>query len=223
MGDAPDAKASTRSQRKRRARLVRATALLLGAAPALGLLVRALADAGIAAFASLPGLGEGLGANPVEAVTHTTGESALRLLIATLAVTPLRRLLGWSWLAPERRTFGLFAFGYALAHFATYLALDLGFAFSLLAEDLAERPWILVGFAALCALVPLAVTSTRGWMKQLGAKRWQRLHQLVYPATALALLHFFWLVKADLREPAIHAGVLAVLLAARALPARRAH
>ena len=155
-----------------------------------------------------------LGANPVETITHTTGLWALRLLLATLAVTPLRRLAGWSFVAPWRRSLGLLAFGYATLHFATFLALDLGFDLSALGEEVAERPYVTLGFTALLLLTPLAVTSTRGWQRRLG-RRWLVLHRLVYAAAALAVLHFVWLVKADLAEPLAYAAVLAALLAAR--------
>lgn len=183
-----------------RRRAVRSAALIAGLAPAVGLLLRALQDR--------------LGADPVEEITHETGEWALRFLILTLAVTPARRLLGWSWLAPERRTFGLVAFGYASLHFATYLLLDLELDFSVLAEDILERPYITAGFAGFAALVPLAVTSTRASMKRLGA-RWIRIHRLVFVAAAAACLHFLWGVKADLLEPAIYTGIVATLVATR--------
>ena len=160
-----------------------------------------------------------LGANPVEAITHFTGIWALRFLVASLAVTPLRRS-GFSALAPARRILGLGAFGWAAAHFATYLSLDLGFDFAFLGEDILERPYISVGFGAFAILTALAVTSTRGWQKKLG-RRWVLLHRGVYPAAVLAALHFVWLVKADFREPAFYAGVIAVLLALRFDPKRR--
>ena len=158
---------------------------------------------------------DGLGANPIEEITHETGETALQLLLACLAITPLRRASGWSGLAPYRRTLGLLAFGYACLHLATYAALDLSFDWAAIAEDVAERPYVTAGFAAFCALVPLAITSTRGWIRRLG-RRWVSLHRLVYVAAALAVLHFLWLVKADLREPLLYAGALALLLGARA-------
>lgn len=161
-----------------------------------------------------------LGANPVETITHATGQWALRLLLATLAVTPLRRLTGWSFVAPFRRSLGLLAFGYATLHFATFLALDLGCDLSALGEEVAERPYVTLGFTALLLLTPLAVTSTRGWQRRLG-RRWLTLHRLVYAAAALAVLHFVWLVKADLAEPLAYAAVLAVLLAARRVRRRR--
>ncbi|WP_295454217.1 protein-methionine-sulfoxide reductase heme-binding subunit MsrQ [uncultured Thiodictyon sp.] len=155
-----------------------------------------------------------LGANPVEAVLHFTGDFALRLLLFTLAVTPLRRLTGLAWLVRFRRMLGLFAFFYALLHFTVYLALDRSLDWGEVVTDLAKRPYIMVGFAAFVLLVPLAVTSTRGWVRRLG-RRWQQLHRFVYLIAVLGVLHFFWLVKADVREPLIYAAVLAVLLAAR--------
>jgi sulfoxide reductase heme-binding subunit YedZ len=155
-----------------------------------------------------------LGANPIETITHETGDWALRLLLATLAITPLRRLSGWAFLAPWRRSLGLLAFGYATLHFATFLALDLGFDLSALGEEVAERPYVTLGFTAFGLLAPLALTSTRGWQRRLG-RRWVMLHRLVYVAAGCAVLHFLWLVKADLAEPLAYAGVLALLLAAR--------
>jgi sulfoxide reductase heme-binding subunit YedZ len=156
----------------------------------------------------------GLGANPIEAATHFTGEWALRLLLATLALTPLRRWLGWHGAAAHRRTLGLAAFGYAAAHFAIWAVLDLGLEGAAIVEDIVERPFVTAGFAAFLLLAPLAVTSTRGWMRRLG-RRWMQLHRLVYVAAALAILHFLWLVKADLRPPLVYGAVLGVLLAAR--------
>lgn len=155
-----------------------------------------------------------VGPNPVEVITHDTGDWALRLLLATLAVTPLRRLTGWPWLVRLRRMLGLFAFCYAMLHFTTYLWLDQFFDWQAILADIAKRPYITVGFAALLLMLPLAVTSTKGWQRRLGA-RWKQLHRLVYAIGVLAVLHYLWLVKADLLEPAIYAGVLAVLLAAR--------
>lgn len=162
-----------------------------------------------------------LGANPVERVLHTTGAFTLRFLILTLAVTPLRRMAGWRGIAPYRRTLGLWTFAYALVHFATYALLDLGLDLDALGEDLRERPYIMVGFAAFTILALLAATSTRGAVRRLG-KHWRRLHQLVYVAGILGVLHFFWLVKADLREPAVYAAALALLLGARVRQQRRA-
>ena len=160
---------------------------------------------------------DGFGAEPVEEITHRTGWWALTLLLATLAVTPLRKLSGWNRVIQLRRMLGLFAFFYACLHFLTYLGLDQLFAFDYIGEDIAERPYITVGFTAWLLLVPLAVTSTKGWIRRLG-KRWTKLHRLVYVSAALGVLHFFWLVKADTREPLIYAAVLALLLAARVVP-----
>ena len=182
---------------------------------------------GVVGLALLPAVGlvwagatDDLGANPIEEVTHVTGEWALRLLLACLAVTPLRRALGWGALAPYRRSFGLLAFGYAALHVATFVGLDHFFAAAAILEDVVERPFVTAGLAAFLGLLPLALTSTRGAQKRLG-RRWVRLHRLVYPAAAAAVLHYFWLVKADLRGPAIHAALLAVLLAARWAPPLR--
>jgi sulfoxide reductase heme-binding subunit YedZ len=179
------------------------------------------------ALAPLAGLGLGaargaLGANPVETITHVTGEWALRLLLACLAVTPLRRgAPRLAALAPYRRTFGLLAFTYALLHAATFFALDLGFAFSLLGQEIAERPYVTLGFAGLVALLPLALTSTRAWQRRLG-RRWIALHRLVYLAAALAVAHFAWLVKKDLSEPLLYGAVLALLVGARLAKSRAA-
>jgi len=163
-----------------------------------------------------------LGANPIEEITHITGEWTLRLLVLTLCVTPLRRLAGWSWLAPQRRTLGLVTFFYATLHLLTYAVLDLGLELQYVAEDILERPYITVGFSAFLLLLPLALTSTRASMKRLG-RRWLRLHRLVYLAACLGVLHFFWLVKADLREPFFYAAIVALLLGWRALQSRWLH
>ncbi|MGD8207673.1 MAG: protein-methionine-sulfoxide reductase heme-binding subunit MsrQ [Thiohalocapsa sp.] len=160
-----------------------------------------------------------LGANPVEAVVHDTGAWTLRLLLVTLAVTPLRRLTGWASLVRFRRMLGLFAFFYGLLHFTAYLWLDRALDWPTIIDDIAKRPYITVGFAALILMVPLAVTSTKGWLRRLGP-RWKRLHRLVYPIAVLGVLHYLWLVKADLLEPGIYAGILGLLLLARA-PLRR--
>ncbi len=160
-----------------------------------------------------------LGPNPIEEVTHETGEPALILLMVTLAVTPLRRGTGWNWLAPLRRPLGLFAFFYACLHFATYIVLDQFFAFEYILDDIKERPYITVGTAALLLMVPLAITSTKGWIRRLG-KRWTKLHRLIYVSAALGVLHFIWLVKADLRRPLVFAAILGALLLLRTPPLR---
>jgi len=156
-----------------------------------------------------------LGANPVETITRTTGDWALRLLLVTLAVTPLRRLTGWHALTRLRRMLGLFAFFYVALHFATYLVFDQFFSLAGIVDDVVERPYITVGFASFVLLIPLAATSTDAMVRRLGGRRWRRLHRLAYLAAAGGVLHFLWLVKADLREPLVYAAVLALLLASR--------
>lgn len=155
-----------------------------------------------------------LGVNPIEKVTHVTGLSALVLLLLTLAVTPVRRMAGWNRLIQLRRPLGLFAFFYAFLHFSTWMALDLGFQLSWISEDIMERPYITVGFTAFVLLIPLAVTSTRGWIRRLG-RRWATLHRLVYITATLGVIHFYWLVKADTSLPLLFAGILTLLLASR--------
>lgn len=163
---------------------------------------------------------DGLGANPVETITHMSGEWALRLLLLTLLVTPLRRATGLTWLVRLRRMLGLFAFFYVVVHFTTYALLDAGLDLAYVVEDVLDRPYITVGFVTLCALVPLAATSTDAMIRRLGGVRWRRLHRLAYFAGAGGVLHFLWLAfsKSDLREPLIYLAILAVLLVAR-LPA----
>jgi sulfoxide reductase heme-binding subunit YedZ len=161
-----------------------------------------------------------LGANPIEKVQHVTGGWALRFLLLTLCVTPLRRLCGWSWLAPQRRTLGLLCFAWASLHLSVWVGLDLYFDWGAVFEDIADRPYITVGFAGFVCLVPLALTSTRGSVRRLG-RRWALLHRLAYVAGALGVVHFLWLVKADLREPLIYACALGLLLAVRVFWALR--
>jgi sulfoxide reductase heme-binding subunit YedZ len=155
-----------------------------------------------------------LGVNPIEKLTHVTGMTTLILLLVTLAVTPVRRLTGWNPIIQIRRPLGLFAFYYALLHFSIWMVLDLGFQLAWVWEDIAERPYITVGFTAFLLLVPLAVTSTKGWIRRLG-KRWARLHTLVYVSTMLGVIHFYWLVKSDVRLPLLLAAIYALLLALR--------
>ena len=161
-----------------------------------------------------------LGANPIEEITHRTGEWALRFLLLTLAVTPARLAFNAPRLLAFRRTLGLFAFFYAGLHFTTYIWLDQFFDARAMAADILERPFITLGFAAFVILIPLAATSTGAMMRRLG-QRWQQLHRLVYLATILAVLHFWLLVKADIREPAVYAAVLTFLLGVRLWRARR--
>ena len=155
----------------------------------------------------------GLGADPIEYVTLRTGFATLLMLMVTLAVTPVRRLTGWNWLASTRRTFGLCAFVYVCLHLLTYMV-DQGFTFAYIGEDIAERPYITAGFTAFLLLLPLALTSTKASIRRLG-KRWQKLHRLIYLAAGLGVLHFTWLVKSDLRDPLIFAAVFALLMALR--------
>lgn len=168
------------------------------------------------------GFTDGLGANPVEKITHETGEWALRILVATLAITPLRRVTGWNWLARLRRMLGLYSFFYVALHLTTWAWLDQFFNLDDILADIIDRPYITVGFAAFCLLVPLAATSTNAMVRRLGGQRWRRLHQLAYVATLLACLHFLWLAKADLTEPLVYTTVTMALLAARLRPRQRA-
>ena len=193
-----------------RRRALRTGALIIGVTPLVGLVIAALSD--------------GLGANPVEEITHVTGKWALRFLVLSLTVTPPRRLTGCRMLTLERRPPGLFAFLYAALHLTTYVTLDLEFDWASLGEDIRKRPYITVGFSTFCLLLTLASTSTRAAARRLGS-RWKQLHRLVYLAGIGAVVHFFWLVKADTREPLIYAAIVAMLLSVRlwwALRPRRA-
>ncbi len=169
-----------------------------------------------AALLALDFVADDLGANPIEEITHRTGRWGLRFLLMTLAVTPLRLLSGWSQLIVFRRMLGLFAFFYVLLHFSTYLVLDQFFYIAGIVEDVAKRPYITVGFTSFVLLIPLAVTSTNGWVKRLGGKRWSALHKLAYVAATGGVLHFLWLVKADTRAPVIYGSILVLLLGIRA-------
>ena len=180
-----------------------------------GVFLAALVPFGVIAAAAASGE---LGANPVEALIHHFGEWALRLMLATLAVTPLRRLTGWSQAVRLRRMLGLFAFFYTVLHLATYVVLDRSLLVEEILEDLTERPYVMVGFAGFVLLVPLAATSTNAMIRRLGGRRWRLLHRLAYVAAAAGVVHFWWLVKADVREPFIHAAVLALLLVLRLPP-----
>jgi sulfoxide reductase heme-binding subunit YedZ len=152
--------------------------------------------------------------NPIEFVTRSLGTWALSFLLITLAVTPLRKLSGWSELLRVRRMLGLTAFFYALVHWLSYLWLDQFFDWSAILKDIVKRPFITIGMATFLLLLPLALTSTNAAMRRL-KRNWQRLHRLVYPAAICAVLHYFWLVKQDITQPTLYAFVLAVLLGLR--------
>ncbi len=156
-----------------------------------------------------------LGANPITQAQNELGLAALVFLMATLACTPGRVLFRWNWAIRIRRELGLFAFFYACIHMTNYVALDQIFSLETIVEDIAQRPFITVGFLALVLLVPVALTSTTGWVVRLGYKRWQRLHQLVYIAAILAVVHFIWRVKIDVSQPMTYAVILAALFAVR--------
>jgi len=163
----------------------------------------------------MSGWGLGLGANPVEAMEHWFGDWTLRFLLITLSITPVRKLLRMPSLIKFRRMFGLFAFFYGCAHFATYLWLDKFFNLHEILVDVAKRKYITVGFAGFVLLIPLAITSTAGWIRRLGGKRWQAVHRLIYFASIAGVIHYLWLVKADIRKPLEYGVVLAVLLGYR--------
>ncbi len=167
--------------------------------------------------------GASLGADPVKKLEHECGKTALNFLLLTLSVTPVRTLAGLPQLLRLRRMLGLFAFFYAVVHFSVYLVLDLELNFPLVGADIVKRPYITVGFTALLLLLPLALTSTNGMMRRLG-RRWQSLHRLIYVIAALAVWHFYWQVKRDVREPLLYISVLALLLGYRLVrwAARRA-
>ena len=155
-----------------------------------------------------------LGANPIEEIQDRFGNWGLRFLIIALAVTPLRQISGWNWLTRFRRMLGLFAFFYVLMHFLTWLILDQGMLVSAILEDIAERPFITIGFAAFLILLALASTSTAGIRRRMG-RNWQRLHNCVYLATVLGVWHYWWQVKLDVSDPAIYAAILTLLFAYR--------
>jgi sulfoxide reductase heme-binding subunit YedZ len=167
------------------------------------------------------GLLDDLGANPIEKIERNLGYWTLSFLVITLAVTPLRRSLGWPWLVRLRRMLGLFAFFYGGLHFLTYLVVDQFFDWPGILKDIVKRPYITVGFPAFLLMIPLAVTSTNAMIRRLGGKRWQRLHQLVYLTAVGGVVHYWWLVKKDITTPAVFASLLAVLLGYRLIHAGR--
>ena len=192
--------------KKRRVLLLKGLVWLLCLAPGVWLAWRGFTDR--------------LGANAIEEVLHRLGDTSLVILLVTLSITPIRRLTGWNDLAPLRRPLGLFAFFYLTTHFLWYAVVDEGLAFEFIVEDVIERPYILAGFTAWLMLIPLAITSTKGWIRRL-KKNWQKLHRLVYVATGLGVLHFYWQVKADTYWPLVATTVLVALMLLRIRQARR--
>jgi methionine sulfoxide reductase heme-binding subunit len=156
-----------------------------------------------------------LGANPLETIRDTTGIWTLRFLLVTLAITPVRRIIGWHKIIRARRMVGLFAFFYAVLHFVSYVWLDQFFALHGMIDDLMKRPFIMAGYASFVVLVPLAVTSTKKWILRLGGKRWQLLHRLIYFSAAAGVVHYFWRVKLDVQSPIIYGLLLGTLLLGR--------
>lgn len=161
------------------------------------------------------GLHNDLSANAVEFVEHWMGDWTIRFLIITLAVTPLRKIFKLPQLVRFRRMFGLFAFFYGCLHFSTWLALDRYFNWAEMLKDIAKRPYITVGFAGFVVMIPLAITSTAGWIRRLGGKRWQFLHRAIYVSAIAGVIHYCWLVKSDVRKPLQYAAIVAILLAWR--------
>ena len=160
-----------------------------------------------------------LGADPVKKIQDTCGEWGLRFLMITLAITPLRDWFGATWLISLRRMLGLYAFFYVVLHFLTWFVLNQAMDWNSMLTDIAKRPYITIGFTALLLLIPLAVTSTNGMMRRLG-KRWKKLHRLIYPISILAVWHFYWQVKADVREPLIYVAIVTLLLGWRVWKSR---
>jgi sulfoxide reductase heme-binding subunit YedZ len=165
-------------------------------------------------------LNDNLTFNPIQEITARTGTTALILLILSLACTPANSLFGLRMAIRWRRPLGVYAFVYAALHFVTFTVLDYGLDLALLREAIFEKRYALVGFAAFLLLLPLAVTSTHGWMRRLG-KRWKKLHRLVYPAALLVVVHYVWLVKSDIRVPLAYGAVIVALLAMRTKPVKR--
>ena len=168
-------------------------------------------------FASLlwRALHAGLGANPVEFVQHATGDWTLRFLLFTLTISPLRKLLNLPDLIRFRRMLGLFAFFYVCLHFLTYIGPDQSFSLAGMWKDVQKRRYITVGFTAFVLLIPLALTSTAGWIRRLGGRRWQMLHRAIYLSAVCGVIHYYWLVKSDVRKPLFYATMVAILLAWR--------
>jgi sulfoxide reductase heme-binding subunit YedZ len=172
----------------------------------------ALLPLGWLLYALLSGIVMG---DQVKFMQHVTGDTVLTCLMLTLAITPLRRLTGWNEIIRVRRLIGLTAFWYACLHLTTYIVFDQDFSLMEIGRDIAKHPWVLVGFTGFLCLVPLAITSTNGWIRRLGGKRWNRLHRLVYVAAVAGVLHYLWLVKKDIHYPLLYGAVLTLLLGAR--------
>ena len=164
---------------------------------------------------------DALGANPINEVEHFTGQWALRFLLLTLAVSPVRKLTGWGEAAKYRRMLGLFAFFYATVHLSTWVGVDMELDASDMWHDVVKHKYITIGMAAWLMLLPLAVTSTKGWIRRLGGQRWRRLHTLTYVAATFGVVHYFWAVKKDISQPLLFAAILGALLGYRAWTARR--
>lgn len=182
-------------------RFVRPALWLLVVVPALVLVAQLLLDQ--------------LGAEPIEELEHASGKWALRLLAASLAVTPIMRLTGWGWMLAQRRFLGLAAFFWVMGHLSVYLVLDQFFDWSAITEDILKRLYITVGMLGFVLMIPLAVTSSKAAIRALGGKRWNRLHRLVYVTAAAGCVHFLWAVKKDVTEPLVYIAVFTLLFAAR--------
>ena len=196
-----------RALHPRQVRVVKIVGFVLALAPLARLVIGFFIDA--------------LGVNPIELITRSTGTWTLVFILATLAVTPLRKLSGWNWLQQLRRMLGLFAFFYGCLHLTTYVWLDQFFDVTAILKDIIKRPFITIGFAAFVMMVPLALTSTNGMVRRIGGKRWIALHRLIYALAIFAVVHYWWLVKRDITQPALYAIVLAVLLGWRIVEHRR--
>jgi len=158
---------------------------------------------------------EALGPNPISEITHTTGDWTIRFLLITLAITPLRKLTGWNAIIRYRRMLGLFAFFYVTLHLLTYVVLDQDLGWKYIGADIAKRPYITMGLLGFTLLLPLAITSTTGWIRRLGGKRWQQLHRLSYAAAIAGVVHYWWLVKSDISSPLKYGAILTALFAIR--------
>jgi len=158
---------------------------------------------------------DALGANPIQEITHVTGDWILRFLVLSLVITPVRKLTGWNPIIRYRRMLGLFAFFYATLHLLTYIVLDQNLGWSYIGADIAKRPYITMGMLGFSLLLPLAITSTAGWIRRLGGKRWNQLHRLVYAAAIAGVVHYYWLVKSDISSPLKYGAIFAVLFAIR--------